>query len=122
MKNFICSVFICSIVLFIGCDTTHEKPKLNIVNTTGYGIQSVYVTPSVSDTWGNDILTATIPNGGSVVMKFSKGTYDFLAVDDTSPFYCYEQFDNPLKEDKTFTWELNVADKMIACPTWVTSK
>lgn len=54
-----------------------------LVNKTGYEIESVFVAPSKSRSWGSDILKdGTMPNGKKVPITFSKNSnvcvYDML--------------------------------------------
>lgn len=49
------------------------KQDFTLVNRTGYDISHVYVGPTNSDDWGDDILEDQIlQNGGSVTISFSR--------------------------------------------------
>ncbi len=61
---------------------TGGSATLTVVNNTGTEIWYVYISPSTSDSWGDDWLgNATIPPGDSYVFQLSAGTYDLKAED-----------------------------------------
>lgn len=44
-----------------------------LVNKTGFEIHNVYISPSNSDDWGDDVMGKdTLPTGGSVEITFSR--------------------------------------------------
>ncbi len=62
--------------LFAGVATgalAQGKQDFNLVNKTGYTIDQVYVAPSHSDEWEEDVLGEDqLPNGRSVQIRFSR--------------------------------------------------
>lgn len=51
------------------------KQDFTLTNKTGYVINEVYVSPSQSDDWQNDVLGQdTLDNGQTVHIKFSRAT------------------------------------------------
>lgn len=41
-----------------------------LVNKTGYGIKEVYVAPTASDEWGDNILSETLENNEELAIEF----------------------------------------------------
>lgn len=51
------------------------KQDFSVVNRTGYELSHIYVAPTKSDDWGNDIMGPnTVPNGATVNVHFEAGT------------------------------------------------
>jgi hypothetical protein len=95
MKKFILTGFF----LFAGVFLifAQNMPSINIVNNTGYDIYFLYVSPSESDEWGDDILgDAILEDGGTFNYQLSQplgniSMYDFLAEDeDDDPYIKWE--------------------------------
>jgi len=58
-----------------------------LVNKTGYEVMEVYVSPSASDDWEEDVLDEdTLPNGGRITITFDRDEaqcrYDIKLVDE----------------------------------------
>ncbi|SHI79631.1 hypothetical protein SAMN02745194_01080 [Roseomonas rosea] len=50
-----------------------SRLDFSLVNRTGYEINEVYLGPSSSSSWGNDVLGQdTLPNGRSVDIQFNR--------------------------------------------------
>jgi|APLow6443716910_1056828.scaffolds.fasta_scaffold75531_1 hypothetical protein len=49
----------------------NKNLDFKLVNATGYDIQSVYMSPSHADSWGDNILSDTLYDGYSVNIQFS---------------------------------------------------
>lgn len=62
-----------------------------LVNGTGYQINEVYIGPSASDEWGENILDAVMPDGSTATVTFQPAADDvqawdlMIAWDDDSP-------------------------------------
>jgi hypothetical protein len=78
-----------------------KRPKLTLLNSTGYEVTEIYVSPASSDDWGDDYLVnATLDNGDSFTVTLpvplsQADTYDIQFVDidgDT-----YTRYDEPVK-------------------------
>jgi hypothetical protein len=72
-------------------------PSVNIVNNTGYDIYFLYISPSESNEWGDDILgDAILKDGDTFKYQLSESLgrvdmYDFLAEDeDDDPYFKWE--------------------------------
>jgi hypothetical protein len=77
--------------------SAQNLPSIQIVNDTGYTFYYLYVSPSESDKWGDDILGDKILRSGETFTfrlpqpLSSVNVYDFLAEDeDEDPYYKYE--------------------------------
>jgi hypothetical protein len=95
MKKFILTgLFLFAGFFFL---SAQNMPSVNIVNNTGYTIYFLYVSPSESDDWGDDILgDAVLRDGETFTYKLTEplsrvNTYDFLAEDeDDDPYLKWE--------------------------------
>jgi hypothetical protein len=95
MKKFILT----GLFLFAGVFllSAQNMPSINIVNNTGYDIYFLYVSPSESDEWGDDILgDAILKDGDTFNYQLTEplsnvSIYDFLAEDeDDDPYLKWE--------------------------------
>jgi len=60
---------------FIGTAHAEARQDFDLSNKTGYEIKEVYVSPSKSDDWEEDVLgTGTLPDGNKVHIKFHRAT------------------------------------------------
>jgi len=60
---------------FAGAAHAEAKQDFDLSNKTGYEIKEVYVSPSKSDDWAEDVLgTGTLPDGNKVHIKFHRST------------------------------------------------
>jgi hypothetical protein len=60
---------------FAGAAHAEAKQDFDLSNKTGYEIKEVYVSPSKSDDWEDDVLgTGTLPDGNKVHIKFHRST------------------------------------------------
>jgi hypothetical protein len=58
---------------FAGSAHAEARQDFDLANKTGYEIKEVYVSPSKSDDWQNDVLgTGTLPDGNGVHVKFHR--------------------------------------------------
>ncbi|WP_245593413.1 hypothetical protein [Azospirillum halopraeferens] len=74
------------------------KQDFSLVNRTGYTISEVYVSPSASNDWEEDVLGRDVlSNGETVHITFSRGTkschWDLKVVFDDSEEAEWEKFD-----------------------------
>ncbi|MDR1627085.1 MAG: hypothetical protein LBT33_11160 [Spirochaetia bacterium] len=78
-----------------------KKPKISLLNSTGYEVTEIYVSPASSDDWGDDYLVnATLDDGDSFIVTLpvplsQADTYDIQFVDidgDT-----YSRYDEPVR-------------------------
>ena len=60
---------------FAGPAQAEGRQDFDLVNKTGYEISEVYVSPSKSDDWEEDVLgTGTLPDGNHIHIKFHRAT------------------------------------------------
>ena len=60
---------------FTGPAHAEGRQDFDLANRTGYEIKEVYVSPSKSDDWEEDVLgDGTLPDGNSVHIKFHRAT------------------------------------------------
>ncbi len=60
---------------FGGTAHAEARQDFDLSNKTGYEIKEVYVSPSKSDDWEEDVLgTGTLPDGNKVHIKFHRAT------------------------------------------------
>jgi hypothetical protein len=60
---------------FGGAARAEAKQDFDLSNKTGYEIKEVYVAPSKSDDWADDVLgTGTLPDSNKVHIKFHRAT------------------------------------------------
>ncbi len=71
MKSYLTSVLLA--VLFLGLTGSAHAVDLDfkLVNKTGYAIKEVFIGPSTSEEWGDNILDGTLPDGGSASITFN---------------------------------------------------
>lgn len=73
MKNSLFRFLALSIVM-LGLATSAQA-ELNLdfelVNKTGYGIKEIYIAPSASDNWEENILKSELENGETLEVSFS---------------------------------------------------
>jgi hypothetical protein len=50
----------------------NDKLDFTLVNKTGYGIKGVYVSPSSSDDWGDNLISKPLENGDSLAITFNE--------------------------------------------------
>jgi len=48
----------------------NEKLDFTLVNKTGYGIKAIYIAPSASTDWGDNILEKTLENSDELAISF----------------------------------------------------
>jgi hypothetical protein len=88
-------LMLASLFLFAGLFalSAQNLPTVRIVNNTGYDIYFLYVSPTESDEWGEDILGDEIlKNGSTFTYRLPKplstyNVYDFLAEDKDEDLY-----------------------------------
>jgi hypothetical protein len=49
----------------------NEALDFTLVNKTGYGIKGVYIAPSASTDWGDNIISKALENGDGLAITFS---------------------------------------------------
>lgn len=76
MKFSLASAFFAATLTMVAAQTTsaqEAKQDFSLSNKTGYELKEVYVAPSASDDWENDILgTGTLGDGASFDIKFHR--------------------------------------------------
>lgn len=83
---------------------TTTTATLTVVNSTGYTIYELYVAPASSPSWGPNLLTTSIPPGGSFTLTdIPPAIYHFQAR--TAGWY-WERLGQALAAGTTFTWTL----------------
>jgi hypothetical protein len=74
MKKIISRLAIAAAFASIATIASASDADFKLVNKTGYEIDSVYVAPSSSDNWGNDIMgDNSVPDGTTVNITFPHG-------------------------------------------------
>jgi|ERR1700677_1735962 len=48
----------------------NDKLDFTLANKTGYGIKEIYIAPSASTDWGDNIIDKTLENGDSLAITF----------------------------------------------------
>lgn len=92
LKKLITAVAALGIVLaFAPLSQADSAMDFTLVNDTGYQINEVYISPSASDEWGENILNDVLVNGNYATISFQPAadnipTWDIMvAWDDDSP-------------------------------------
>ncbi|HXC28258.1 MAG TPA: argininosuccinate lyase [Stellaceae bacterium] len=67
MKAFFAAAFAAVLALTAPSFAQDAKQDFNMVNKTGYELKALYVSPSKSDDWGDDILGQDVLADGQVV-------------------------------------------------------
>jgi hypothetical protein len=49
----------------------NENLDFTLVNKTGYGIKEIYIAPSASTEWGDNLISKPMENGDSLAITFS---------------------------------------------------
>ncbi|MBF0263484.1 MAG: argininosuccinate lyase [Magnetococcales bacterium] len=62
---------VCGLV-FSGNLLAESRQDFDLTNQTGYTIKEVYVGPSKSDDWGDNILEGTMPDDSTLHLRFSR--------------------------------------------------
>ena len=92
--------------IFLSCASSAPPAaatsSITIVNSTGYEVWYVFVSPVDSDQWGDDILASdqVLPNGESFIYELPKPlhtNYDIRLID--------------LDDDAYIKWSVNVTEK-----------
>lgn len=75
MKLFLGAATLVAGLAFAGSAMAQGKQDFTLVNKTGYRIDKVYVSPSSSDDWDEDVLGRDVlGNGESVHIRFNRAT------------------------------------------------
>lgn len=68
-------IFSFALVLFLGVLCTARTEELNLdfklVNKTGYTIKKIYIGPTSSEDWGDNLLKGGLEDGGSCEITFN---------------------------------------------------
>lgn len=71
MKAFVAAAFAAGLAVASPAFAQDAKQDFTLTNKTGYELKEIYVGPSKSDDWGNDIMgDNTVPDGSSVNIHF----------------------------------------------------
>ena len=74
MKKILCRIAIAAAFASIATIASASDADFKLVNKTGYQIDSVYVSPASSDSWGSDIMGENaVPDGTTVNITFPHG-------------------------------------------------
>ncbi len=79
-------------ILVIACVAASFAGRLEITNDTGsYSFFYVYISPSSSDSWGDDMLgsSETISPGDTRSFRLNNGTYDVKIIDEDDDEYVF---------------------------------
>ena len=98
---------------FLACGNDNPSSSeiviLTIINgLESYSIHYVYVSPSESNSWGNDRLGAekVLNPGKMVTLELEKGTYDIRIVDEDGDEYVKSD----LQLNSDYTWTVMLSD------------
>lgn len=101
------------VMIFGGCEgddnpTSSGPVNLTIKNELAlWSIHHVYVSPSGSNQWGNDLLDrGSLPPGRSTTLELPKGTYNIKVVDEDGDEYLKRE----IKLDRNYTWTVKITD------------
>jgi len=101
------------VMIFGGCEGDDNPISSGTVNLTIknelalWSIHHVYVSPSGSNQWGNDLLDrGSLSPGRSTTLELSKGTYDIKVVDEDGDEYLKRE----IKLDRNYTWTVEITD------------
>ena len=78
---------------FVGSVQGQTLPQITVVNNTGYPFVRLYVSPTASDVWGNNVLgDRVLPSGSQIAVTLPHpinvtNTYDIMAVDTDGDSY-----------------------------------
>jgi hypothetical protein len=109
MKRFmLAAAVVMAIAAIAGCGA--KKAPVTITNDLGaWDIYYVYVSPSDSDEWGEDLLgeETILADGEEFSTEVTTGTYDIRVVDEDDD--TYTKMDVEITEEG-FTWDVTLAD------------
>ena len=75
-------------LLFAALPAEANNVELRILNETGYTWTELYVSPTTSDNWGNNLLSGTVTGDQMFVTNVRSGAaYDIMAVDTDGDCY-----------------------------------
>jgi hypothetical protein len=94
MKKSLLAVVLLALVGLTATARAESELDFTLVNKTGYGIKEVYIAPSASTTWEENIIDEVLENGEEVEVKFDpKGKHPakwdimIVFVDDNEKVY-----------------------------------
>ena len=94
-----------AILALSGC-SLFQRATVIVKNNSSYTVNAVYISETSNSSWGTDLLTTTIPSGGSHSFgQLSPGDYD-LRADETYGGY-WEKYGITLAPNDSYTWTLN---------------
>lgn len=74
MKSYLARASVLLAVLFLGLAGSAQAESdldFKLVNKTGYTLNEVFIGPSTSEEWGDNILDAKLPDGASASITFN---------------------------------------------------
>ena len=77
-------IFVVGLILLLSLSAAvfaQHRTNYVIVNNTGYEIYAAYVSSSTNPNWGEDLLSTTIPPGGTRNMWTTSSVIDIMLVD-----------------------------------------
>ena len=94
-----------TVLALSGC-SLFQHATVIVQNNSSYTIDTVYISESSNSTWGSDLLTTTIPPGGSHTFgQLKPGTYDLRAEDTLGGYW--QNYGITLAPDDTYTWPVH---------------
>ena len=89
------------------------RPTFEIVNNTGFTIVGLYISPVTNDTWGQNLLSRTMPNGNSTSWfltesQLAGNAFDIRVVD--SDGFTYTRANYRIRPNDRFVITINHAD------------
>lgn len=96
-KNLLPVVLAALMVLVFACSATAAGKNLTIINQTGVDIYQLYISPSDSEDWEEDLLEGEVfENGTELVIEFEdigEGLWDLLIMDKAGNSLEWHQLD-----------------------------
>jgi hypothetical protein len=93
-----------AILALSGC-SLFQRSTVVVQNNSSYTVDTVYISETSNSTWGSDLLSTTIPPGGSHSFgQLVPGDYDLRAEETLGGFW--QKFGVTLVANDTYTWTL----------------
>jgi hypothetical protein len=64
-------VAFCSVLFLVPAHAENEDLDFKLLNKTGYGIKAIFIAPSDSTEWGDNIIKEPLENGETLAITFS---------------------------------------------------
>jgi hypothetical protein len=106
-----------AVLAFAGCTVTEIDSSLVVSNRSDFEIDELYVTPTGSPTWGDNLLgRAPLLSGDDVTLGISCDTYDAMIIDETGAIcevdaidMCFDNANWVIRNDTCSVFEARAA-------------